>query len=470
MVFNSSDSGEFDPVVSQSGTNDSNQDLSDTDNICIPLELEEVILTVHPEYSQELITAQKAQEITRLELSNLGLFKLTGLEHFTNLEYLDLSNNNLDSLDILTHLSQLKFLNLDNNPIVRKEFSVVVGLKQLTSLSLGSNQLTNENVEALKALSNNLEELYLHNNQITHTHFFASFKELKVLDLRNNPLGVIIHLNKLTKLQSLGIGYIKPGNQVKHPISEWVNSSLTQELGGDVNLEMVYIPGGKFEMGSPEDEEGRQSDESPQHSVTVQSFAMSKYPITQAQYQVIMGNNPANFQGNDLPVENVNWDEAVEFCGKLSQKTGLTYRLPSEAEWEYACRGKTITPFYFGQTISTDQANYNGNYIYGNGSKGVYREKTTVVGSFPPNRFGLYDMHGNVWEWCADNWHDNYQGAPSDGSIWEQGGNDNTKMLRGGCWSNTPNYCRSANRNSRSRGCRYDRYGFRVVLVLARTT
>jgi formylglycine-generating enzyme required for sulfatase activity len=161
-----------------------------------------------------------------------------------------------------------------------------------------------------------------------------------------------------------------------------------------------------------------------------------------------MGNNPSNFKDNPKnPVENVSWNDAQEFCQKLNDKTKKKYRLPSEAEWEYACRAGTTTSFYFGETISTDQANYNGNYIFGKGKKGVYREKTTPVGSFLANKFGLYDLHGNVWEWCEDAWHENYENVPKDGSSWDENSSQtNVRSLRGGSWHDFPRYCRSAGR------------------------
>ncbi|RKZ74566.1 MAG: hypothetical protein DRR19_30010, partial [Candidatus Parabeggiatoa sp. nov. 1] len=154
----------------------------------------------------------------------------------------------------------------------------------------------------------------------------------------------------------------------------------------------------------------------------------------------------------------------VTFCERLSEKTGNDYRLPSEAQWEYACRAGTSTPFYFGDTITTDLANYDGDYSYASGPKGVYREQTTDVGSFPPNAFGLYDMHGNVWEWCADPWHDSYQGAPTDGSVWEAGGDSSLRALRGGAWFSRPGYVRTA---YRYRGSHDDR-NYNVGLRLAR--
>jgi formylglycine-generating enzyme required for sulfatase activity len=220
-------------------------------------------------------------------------------------------------------------------------------------------------------------------------------------------------------------------------------------------------------MGSPTNEAERNNDEGPQHQVTVPSFFMGKYPLTQAQYQAIMGKNPAYFKGNNRPVENVSWDDAVLFCQKLSQRTGKNYRLPSEAEWEYACRAGTKTPFSFGDNITTDLVNYNGTYPYKSAPKGKYREQTTDVGTFPPtfppNPFGLYDMHGNVWEWCEDDWHENYIDAPTDGSAWNSQSGSNTKLLRGGSWSGLARYCRSADRNRYSRDNRNFNDGFRVV-------
>jgi formylglycine-generating enzyme required for sulfatase activity/uncharacterized caspase-like protein len=247
---------------------------------------------------------------------------------------------------------------------------------------------------------------------------------------------------------------------------------FTQDLGNGVLLEMVHIPGGTFLMGSPESEEGRYSDESPQHQVTVPSFFMGKYPVTQKQWQAVaalekvkidLESDPSNFKGDNLPVGCVSWDSVQEFCARLSQRTNQAYRLPSEAEWEYACRAGTTTPFYFGETISTDLANYNGNYTYGQGQKGEYREKTTEVGIFPANPFGLYDMCGNVWEWCEDKWHENYISAPIDGSAWTSLSDNDKRLLRGGSWYGYARGCRSALRAGNSRDFRYNLYGFRVV-------
>ncbi|MGK7935035.1 MAG: SUMF1/EgtB/PvdO family nonheme iron enzyme [Xenococcaceae cyanobacterium] len=243
----------------------------------------------------------------------------------------------------------------------------------------------------------------------------------------------------------------------------------TENLTSNISLEMAYIPGESFLLGSPE-EEGHER-ERPQHQVTVQPFFLSKYPVTQAQWRAIASlpkvmidiqPNPSHFSGDELPVEQVSWDDAVEFCQRLSLQTGRKYRLPTEAEWEYACRAGTTTPFHFGETITGELANYRASNTYSDEPPGRNLEQTTPVESFPPNAFGLYDMHGNIWEWCEDDWHNDYQGAPTDGSAWLSG-NANTKVLRGGSWINIPNNCRSAYRLELNAGDRIFFIGFRVV-------
>ena len=247
---------------------------------------------------------------------------------------------------------------------------------------------------------------------------------------------------------------------------------LSENINGII-LDLAVIPARTFRMGSPSSELEREDNEGPQHTVNIGSFLIGQYAVTQAQWRAVAGlpkrqinlnSDPSSFKGYNLPVENVNWFDAVEFCDRLSQFTGHTYRLPSEAEWEYACRAATTTPFYFGETITTDLVNYDGNYTYGSGPKGIYRQKTTVVGSFPPNAFGLYDMHGNVWEWCQDNWHSNYEGAPTDGNAWlDNEESSDRKLLRGGSWFYNPDYCRSAYRSSSNLGHYNNDIGFRVV-------
>jgi formylglycine-generating enzyme required for sulfatase activity len=291
---------------------------------------------------------------------------------------------------------------------------------------------------------------------------------------------------------------------------------LREAFEGIPWLLMVRIPAGRFLMGSPPEEAGRDSDEGPWHEVTLEAFWLGETPITQAQWREVAGwpkverdlaPDPSRFKGDDRPVEQVNWHEAIEFCRRLSARTGKNYTLPSEAQWEYACRAGTTTPFHFGDTISTELANYGGRQGYGDGPAGKYREQTTDVASFPANPWGLHDMHGNVWEWCLDDWHDNYEGTPQDGSAWAAGEErlgkscaaapgstgpaaaarppgaatspatataslgsasaaaDQRKVKRGGSWFNEPINCRSAYRSSYPPGSRSHGIGFRVCLT-----
>ncbi len=206
--------------------------------------------------------------------------------------------------------------------------------------------------------------------------------------------------------------------------------------------EMLVIPPGSFEMGSPADEAGRYRDEVPRHRVTLgAAFALGKTEVTQGQWRALMGNNPSYFAacGELCPVEQVTWNDAQQYLLKLSAKTGKPYRLPTEAEWEYAARAGTTTPFYTGNCIGTDEANYDGNYDYGQCHAGRRnnRGRTLPVGSFAANLYGLYDMHGNVSEWVDDCWHDDYEGAPTDGSSWSSRPCDK-HVLRGGSWKFEP--------------------------------
>jgi formylglycine-generating enzyme required for sulfatase activity len=289
------------------------------------------------------------------------------------------------------------------------------------------------------------------------------------------------------------------GEQIKKESKQ--SQYFSQDLGNDITLEMVAILGGTFTMGSPAGE-GYDYGE-PQHQVTVPPFFMGKYPITQAQWQAIasradlkvkqdLESNPAYFKdrpdSDRRPVEQVSWYDAIEFCARLSKLTVREYRLPSEAEWEYACRAGTTTPFYFGETITGELANYNASNTYADEPEGEYRGQTTPVGQFPPNAFGLYDMHGNVWEWCLDPWHDSYQGKTrTDSEVWDKEqsaeqylldknnviqllSDKRMRVLRGGSWDFDPRYCRCADR-----GRNYPVYrisygiGFRVVCRFPRT-
>ncbi|MHC6202252.1 formylglycine-generating enzyme family protein [Breznakiellaceae bacterium SP9] len=258
---------------------------------------------------------------------------------------------------------------------------------------------------------------------------------------------------------------------------------------------MAAIPAGTFTMGSPSGEVSRRGDET-QHSVTLSAFTMSKHEVTQAQWQAVMGSNPSFFTGDDKrPVEQVSWYETIEFCNRLSVLAGLNpaytidkttpdpnntntntddplkwtvtrnpgangYRLPTEAEWEYACRAETATPFNTGGNITTDQANYDGTSPYNGNTAGVFRNTSTAVGTFAPNAWGLYDMHGNVWEWCWD-WHGVYPGGSQTDPMGAASGS--SRVWRGGSWYDFAAYLRSAFRSCYTPTLRFNFLGFRVV-------
>ncbi len=233
--------------------------------------------------------------------------------------------------------------------------------------------------------------------------------------------------------------------------------NLSLDIGDGVKMELVLIPAGEFLMGSPNTEAQRGSDEGPQHRVWISApFYMGKYEVTQAQWRAVMRKNPSTFKGEDnLPVESVSWEDSRKFCRFLSAKVGQTIRLPTEAEWEYACRAGSATKFHFGDSYSELDG-----YAWHAGNSG---KKTHPVGQKKPNAFGLHDLHGNVWEWCEDVWHDNYQGAPTDGSAWTKGGNSARRIVRGGSWEYGPADCRAAYRNGSSPRCHGCGSGLRVV-------
>ena len=283
-------------------------------------------------------------------------------------------------------------------------------------------------------------------------------------------LGIAVEPYSYTSARVSARGEVTPYN-AQSPIGKYTETALRLPANA-VALEMVAIPGGTFLMGSLVGE--GDSDEQPQHQVTVPEFFMGRYEVTQAQYEAVMGRNPAYFQGANNPVEQVSWEDAQEFVRRLSQLTGKTYRLPTEAEWEYAARAGTTTPFSYGDTITPSVVNYNGNYPYGNAPKEEYRQTTIEVNSLYPNPWGLYHIHGNVWEWVQDQYRDSYANKPStlvsDGSNpWITNTNalasNDLRVLRGGSWINDAWDTRSALRYRVIRVNWYSYGGFRVVLV-----
>lgn len=260
--------------------------------------------------------------------------------------------------------------------------------------------------------------------------------------------------------------------------SAWSDQPKT--ITNSIGMTLTLVPAGRFIMGSPRGESER-DDKEERHEVSItKSFYLGVHEVTQAQYSEVMGDNKSTFKEEDNPVENVEWIKARAFCERLSaraaeKKAGRTYRLPTEAEWEYACRAGTTTAFHFGDSLSSAQANFNGNYPAGRGSKGKYLRKPTKTGSYEPNAFGLYDMHGNVAEWCAD-WYDPdyYLDSPEDDPLgpplgvvptnFTNNGKQNFFVaVRGGCWVDDGRACRSAYRYRAMPNTRYQLIGFRVV-------
>jgi len=240
--------------------------------------------------------------------------------------------------------------------------------------------------------------------------------------------------------------------------------TMAVDLGGGLKMDFVRIAPGEFKMGT----DGLMDNEKPVHKVCfTEGFWMGKYEVTQEQWEQVMGNNPSFFKGARNPVEQVNWDDCQAFLHRLNQKQAilhqpLRFQLPSEAEWEYACRAGTTTPFHFGESLNSSLANFNGKYPAGNGEKGADLQKTAPVGSFEPNEWGLYDMYGNVWEWCEDSYHENYSGAPVDGNAWLTPA-VMFRMVRGGAWNTTADCCLSAHRFWLVAGSKQNMLGFRIV-------
>ncbi len=251
---------------------------------------------------------------------------------------------------------------------------------------------------------------------------------------------------------------LDPGHAAGQQLRQTI---LAYRLTNSIGIELVFIPPGEFVMGSPTDEPGRDDDERQRRVRIAVGFYMAATEVTQAQWLAVMDDNPSAWQGNDLPVEGISWDDALTFCRRLGDREGQPYRLPTEAEWEYACRAGTTTPFFFGETIASDEANYDGEKIYGSGSKGTFLGKTAAVASYAPNAWGLYDMHGNVWEWCPDG-YEYYTPSPvrppADQALIEG------RVLRGGSWRHQPRFCRSANRVRDLEGRPLSTIGLRVVV------
>jgi uncharacterized protein (TIGR02996 family) len=341
-------------------------------------------------------------------------------------------------------------------------------LGRLRRLNLSSNRLTDQSVLQMldTPWAGQLRELDLRNNEIGS--FGARIlldsplsERLQVLELHGNPLDMdaldAFHAWQISRQRT------SPGQ-------------LPRRISNNIGMELTLIPAGTFLMGAPIDalERGPLDQLDTTHPVTIRRpFYLGVYPVTQRQYEQVMGQNPSHFHsgnrgGPDHPVEYVSWREAQTFCKKLSAQAeeiaaGRVYRLPTEAEWEHACRAGTTTPFSFGAPVTSYKVNYDGNHVYAEVNKGPFLEHTTPVGAYPPNAFGLYDMHGNVWEWCQDWYGEKYylERPPVDPTGPARG---KTRVIKGGCWDCVGWYCRSAHRHGDAPTHRDEMNGFRVAV------
>ena len=281
-------------------------------------------------------------------------------------------------------------------------------------------------------------------------------------------MGLLSKFNKSAELRTeyRDISFETVFIDLKGEISNKVTSEcriLRQHLPDDVYLDLALIPAGSFLMGNHLP--GGYKDEKPQHYVHLNSFFMSVTGITQHQWKAVMGKlPPCRGKTLDHPVDRVSWIDAGNFCTKISRLTDKMYRLPSESEWEYACRAGSSAAFCYGNMITTDFCNYVGAHSYKGGPEGVYRHGPVPPGQFPPNKYGLYDMHGNLWEWCQDSWHDSYDGSPVDGEAWLNGGTEE-RVLRGGSWHDPPDLCRSSCRLKLMPSEGEDYTGVRIALT-----
>ncbi|ABG51782.1 protein of unknown function DUF323 [Trichodesmium erythraeum IMS101] len=414
---------------------------------------------------------KELREITLIDnnLSDLKFVKQANLQH---LNKLILDDNQITDLQPLSQLTALEYLSVANNKI--QSIDCLKKLSNLKNLILRNNQIGN--IKSYWRQFNKLIELDLKNNKITDLRPFTVMKSLKKLNISSNPIQTIIPLQglflsleelwwyninlminiskkpeKLLPIQQLETVTVNAqGKEIaRNQFSVFVREIV---IAGSIKLSLVPIPKGEYMMG-----EGYG-----QKLVKVEEFWMSQYQITQEQWDAVanlekigteLDGSPSNWKGKKLPVEKVTWSEAQEFCRRLSKKTGEQFRLPTKEEWEYACRAGTTTPFYFGETITSELANFNGRETHANEPQGAYRERTTDVGIFPPNAFGLYDMHGNVNEWCNDNFD----------------GDKDRKVIRGGYCQAAPSSCRSAARSSYISYQSSYSIGFRVVIVPPKT-
>jgi len=414
-------------------------------------------------------------DLRRTQITDAGLEHLKGLR---NLQDLDLQGTKISDsgLENFKNLPILRHLSLADTDVRGPGLRHLRGLPELECLMLHGTELSEGGLESLRDLPN-LRELYLDNTNVTDAdlEYLESLSNLESLDLRDTEVtdedadrlkralpGCRIHWDWQFDDDAQGPTVATEDLPPKDEVPDFpTDNTFTNSVG----MKFARLPAGEFLMGSPKDEADRDDDEV-QHRVRItKPFYLGVYEVTQVEYVRVMGKNPAHIVGLTRPVEMVRWDDAVAFCERLSKMEGRTYRLPTEAEWEYACRAGTTTPFAFGETLSSKtDANIDGEYPYGEGEKGPNLETSTPVGLYPPNASGLYDMHGNVNEWCEDRYGKNYyKVSPANDPIGPVSGQ--FRVIRGGSWYEWASYARSAERSGDLPGFYASWCGFRVALV-----
>ena len=404
---------------------------------------------------------QYCLNLTELGVDNSQLSDVSGLAGLTNLTHLNLWSNQLSDVTPLAGLTNLTKLELGNNQL--SDVNALAGLTNLTKLELGNNQLSD--VSGLAGLTN-LTELELFNNQLSDVSALAGLTNLTELDLFNNQLSDVSALAGLTNLTDLDL-IRNPLNTTSCAVhipeleSRGVDVAYYCEtLTNSLNMTFRQIPSGTFMMGSPDDESGRDDDETLHRVTLTESFYIQTNEVTQGQWKAVMGNNPSYFSecGDNCPVEEISWNDVQEFISKMNQRGEWIYRLPTEAEWEYVARAGSSTAFSNGGITETG-CDYEPNLD----EIGWYCENsdqtTHPVAQKQANR-GLYDMSGNVWEWCMDR----YGNYPADSLTDPTGPSTGSyRVVRGGCWYSNARECRSASRIRYSPEKQSNQIGFRLT-------
>jgi formylglycine-generating enzyme required for sulfatase activity len=438
-----------------------------------PIEKQHFVLI--PNHVRQADIDQLKLDVFRLKDKNLTLaeqicIRLNALAMGQDLETIDLLTEIRGQLRNQTFRDPKVSQNIDvRNPSARSARAINTTLKN----SIEENTVTSKLIPDAPFHDNNKFNGKLSESITTdpHDNLNHSWDEPHEYSINYNKL-IKLYPSLCNNLKEFEFEHVFLNSYGEKILEKKLKSlCLTENIGSSMSLEMVIIPTDYFLMGASEEKAFQ--DELPVRKVEIEGFLLGKYPITKGQWKTIanlpkierdLKKLPLRKGGMSHPITQVSWEDANEFCRRLSKYTREFYRLPSEAEWEYACRAGSLTPYHFGQAITSNLANYDGNYPCNSDLKGIFRGNPTDVKTFRyANAFGLFDMHGNVWEWCQDYWHNNYNNAPSNGNPWQEDGDIDSRVLRGGSWVNEAIKCRSACRQRGDAEHKSTNTGFRVV-------